>query len=145
MLWWCSAQIAPVPMHFLLLWKVECWCSWCNLHLVCCFKPPFMRPGSWSRTQVSNGSGQSFGLFPIALRFRLYCTDCFGVFLELPLPNYTIVIIGGSAILILPKGWLDVTSHIAWEWRCAYIYKCIIFDITRFKAVMTMNLLELYS
>jgi hypothetical protein len=36
-----------------------------------------------------------------------------------------------------------VTSHIAWEWGCAYMYKCIIYDITRFKAVMTMNLSEL--
>jgi hypothetical protein len=28
---------------------------------------------------------------------------------------------------------------------CAYMYKCIIYDITRFKAVMTMNLSELHS
>jgi len=38
-----------------------------------------------------------------------------------------------------------VTSYIAWEWGCAYIYKHTILDTTRFKAVMTMNLLELRS
>jgi hypothetical protein len=38
-----------------------------------------------------------------------------------------------------------VTSHIAWEWRCAYMYKCILYDTTRFKAVMVMNLSELRS
>jgi hypothetical protein len=38
-----------------------------------------------------------------------------------------------------------VTSHIAWEWGCAYMYKCTIYDTTRFKAVMTMNLSELRS
>jgi hypothetical protein len=35
--------------------------------------------------------------------------------------------------------------HIAWEWGCAYMYKCTIYDTTRFKAVMIMNLLELRS
>jgi len=38
-----------------------------------------------------------------------------------------------------------VTSHIAWEWGCAYIYKCTIYDTTRFKSVMAMNLSELRS
>jgi hypothetical protein len=38
-----------------------------------------------------------------------------------------------------------VTSHIAWEWGCAYMYKCTIYDTTRFKAVMVMNLSELHS
>jgi len=33
-----------------------------------------------------------------------------------------------------------VTSHIAWEWGCAYMYKRIILDTTRFKVVMVMNL-----
>jgi len=37
----------------------------------------------------------------------------------------------------------DVTSHIAWEWRCVYIYKCTIYDTTRFKAMMAKNLSEL--
>jgi len=41
--------------------------------------------------------------------------------------------------------WGGVTSHIAWKWRCAYMYKCTIYDTTRFKAVMVMNLLELHS
>jgi hypothetical protein len=40
---------------------------------------------------------------------------------------------------------LSVTSHIAWEWRCAYMYKCTLYDTTRFKAVMAMNLSELRS
>jgi hypothetical protein len=39
----------------------------------------------------------------------------------------------------------SVTSHIAWEWGCAYMYKCTIYDTTRFKAVMAMNLSELCS
>jgi hypothetical protein len=39
----------------------------------------------------------------------------------------------------------DVTSHIAWEWGCAYMYKCTLYDTTRFKAVMAMNLSELRS
>jgi hypothetical protein len=38
-----------------------------------------------------------------------------------------------------------VTSHIACEWRCAYMYKCTLYDTTRFKAVMVMNLSELRS
>jgi len=38
-----------------------------------------------------------------------------------------------------------VTSHIAWEWGCAYMYKCTLYDTTRFKAVMVMNLSELRS
>jgi hypothetical protein len=38
-----------------------------------------------------------------------------------------------------------VTSHISWECGCAYMYKCTIYDTTRFKAVMTMNLSELRS
>jgi hypothetical protein len=38
-----------------------------------------------------------------------------------------------------------VTSHIAWEGGCAYMYKCTIYDTTRFKAVMAMNLSELRS
>jgi hypothetical protein len=36
-----------------------------------------------------------------------------------------------------------VTSHIVWECGCAYMYIRILLDITRFKAMMTMNLLEL--
>jgi hypothetical protein len=36
-----------------------------------------------------------------------------------------------------------VTSHIACEWRCVYMYKCTLYDTTRFKAVMAMNLSEL--
>jgi hypothetical protein len=43
------------------------------------------------------------------------------------------------------KGGVIVTSHIAWEWGCAYMYKCTLYDTTRFKAVMTMNLSELRS
>jgi hypothetical protein len=42
-------------------------------------------------------------------------------------------------------GMLYMTSHIAWEWGCAYMYKCTIYDSTRFKAVMVMNLSELRS
>jgi len=38
-----------------------------------------------------------------------------------------------------------VTSYIAWEWRCAYMYKCTLYDTTRFKVVMVMNLSELRS
>jgi hypothetical protein len=40
-----------------------------------------------------------------------------------------------------------VMSHIAWvlECVCAYMYICTIFNTTRFKALMTMNLLELRS
>jgi hypothetical protein len=38
-----------------------------------------------------------------------------------------------------------VTSHIVWEWGCAYMYKCTLYDTTRFKAVMAMNLSELRS
>jgi hypothetical protein len=38
-----------------------------------------------------------------------------------------------------------VTSHIAWEWRCAYMDKRTLHDTTRFKAVMAMNLSELRS
>jgi len=38
-----------------------------------------------------------------------------------------------------------VTSHIAWEWGCAYMYKCTIYDTMRFKVVMVMNLSELRS
>jgi hypothetical protein len=38
-----------------------------------------------------------------------------------------------------------VTSHITWEWGCAYMYKCIILDTMCFKDVMVMNLLELRS
>jgi hypothetical protein len=38
-----------------------------------------------------------------------------------------------------------VMSHIAWKWRCAYMYKCTIYNTTRFKAVMTMNPSELRS
>jgi hypothetical protein len=40
---------------------------------------------------------------------------------------------------------MNVTSHIVWEWRCAYMYKCTLYDTTRFKAVMAMNLSELRS
>jgi hypothetical protein len=36
-----------------------------------------------------------------------------------------------------------VASHIAWEWRCPYMYKCTIYDTTHFKVVMTMNPSEL--
>jgi hypothetical protein len=43
------------------------------------------------------------------------------------------------------QGGVIVTSHIAWEWRCVYMYKCIIYDTTRFKAVMAMNLSKLRS
>jgi len=43
------------------------------------------------------------------------------------------------------QGGVIVTSHIAWEWGCAYMYKCTIYDTTRFKAVMAMNLSELRS
>jgi len=32
-----------------------------------------------------------------------------------------------------------VTSHVAWEWECVYMYKCIIHDTTRFKAVMVIG------
>jgi hypothetical protein len=35
--------------------------------------------------------------------------------------------------------------HIAWECECVYMYKHIILDTTRFKAVMAMNLSELHS
>jgi len=38
-----------------------------------------------------------------------------------------------------------VMSHIALEWGCAYMYKYIIYDTTRFKAVMKMNISELRS
>jgi hypothetical protein len=38
-----------------------------------------------------------------------------------------------------------VTSHIAWEWGCAYMYKCTLYDTTRVKAVMVMILSELRS
>jgi hypothetical protein len=38
-----------------------------------------------------------------------------------------------------------VTSHIACECGCAYMYKCTFLDTTRFKAVITMNLLDLPS
>jgi hypothetical protein len=38
-----------------------------------------------------------------------------------------------------------VTSHIAWELGCAYMYKHTFLDTTRFKGVMTMNLSELRS
>jgi hypothetical protein len=43
------------------------------------------------------------------------------------------------------KEGMIVTSHISWEWGCAYMYKCTIYDTTRFKAVMVMNLSELRS
>jgi len=36
-------------------------------------------------------------------------------------------------------------SHINWECECAYMHKCIIFDITRFKVEMAVNLSELRS
>jgi hypothetical protein len=38
-----------------------------------------------------------------------------------------------------------VTSHIAWEWGCAYMYKRTILDTMRFKAVVTMNQSKLRS
>jgi hypothetical protein len=38
-----------------------------------------------------------------------------------------------------------VTSHIAWECRCAYMYKRTLLDTTRFKVMMAMNLSELRS
>jgi hypothetical protein len=38
-----------------------------------------------------------------------------------------------------------VISHIAWEWRCAYMYKSTLYDTTCFKAVMAMNPSELRS
>jgi hypothetical protein len=38
-----------------------------------------------------------------------------------------------------------VTSHIAWEWECAYMYKHTLLDTTLFKVVMTMNLSKLRS
>jgi hypothetical protein len=38
-----------------------------------------------------------------------------------------------------------VTSHIAWEWGCAYMYKRSLLDTKRFKVVMAMNLSELRS
>jgi len=38
-----------------------------------------------------------------------------------------------------------MTSHVAWEWRCAYMYKRTIHDTMCFKAVMAMNLSELCS
>jgi hypothetical protein len=38
-----------------------------------------------------------------------------------------------------------VTSHIAWEWGCAYMYKRTLYDTTRFKAVIIVNLSELCS
>jgi len=37
-----------------------------------------------------------------------------------------------------------VTSHIAWEWRCAYMYKHTLLD-TIHLTVMAMNLSELRS
>jgi len=33
-----------------------------------------------------------------------------------------------------------VTSHIVWRWGCAYMYIHTLFDTTRFKIVMAMNL-----
>jgi len=38
-----------------------------------------------------------------------------------------------------------VTSHIAWKWRCAYMYKHILLDTTRFKVMMATNLSEHHS
>jgi hypothetical protein len=38
-----------------------------------------------------------------------------------------------------------VTSHIAWECGCAYMYKYTIYDTTHFKAMMAMNLSEFRS
>jgi len=38
-----------------------------------------------------------------------------------------------------------VTSHVAWEQGCAYMYKRTILFTTRFKVVIIMNLLELHS
>jgi hypothetical protein len=38
-----------------------------------------------------------------------------------------------------------VTSHIAWECECAYMYKRTLLDTTYFKAVMAVNLSELRS
>jgi hypothetical protein len=38
-----------------------------------------------------------------------------------------------------------VTSHIAWEWGCAYMYKHTFLDTICFKAVMAINLSELCS
>jgi hypothetical protein len=46
-------------------------------------------------------------------------------------------------ILVLDLGF--VMSHINWECECAYMHKCIIFDITRFKVEMAVNLSELRS
>jgi hypothetical protein len=43
------------------------------------------------------------------------------------------------------QGGVIVTSHIAWEWGCAYMYKFIIYNTTHFKAMMVMNLSELRS
>jgi hypothetical protein len=40
---------------------------------------------------------------------------------------------------------LTVTSHIAWERGCAYMYIRTLSNTTRFKAVMVMNLSELRS
>jgi hypothetical protein len=36
----------------------------------------------------------------------------------------------------------SMTSHIALEWGCAYMYKCTLYDTTHFKVVMVMNLSE---
>jgi len=38
-----------------------------------------------------------------------------------------------------------VTSHIAWECGCAYMYKRTLLDTIHFKAMMVMNLSELSS
>jgi hypothetical protein len=38
-----------------------------------------------------------------------------------------------------------VTSHIAWEWGCAYMYIRTLLDTMRFKVVMAINLSELRS
>jgi hypothetical protein len=38
-----------------------------------------------------------------------------------------------------------VTSRIAWEWGCTYMYKRTILDTKHFKAVMAMNLSKLRS
>jgi hypothetical protein len=38
-----------------------------------------------------------------------------------------------------------VTSYIAWEWGCAYMYKHTLLDTTHFEAVMAMNISKLHS
>lgn len=74
---------------------------------------------------------------------KIYCTNFILLYLTLYMSSRYLNILNNVTIDLSCRQ--IVTSHITWEWGCAYMYKHIIFDTMRFKVVMSMNLLELHS